>query len=148
MGTPGAPSGVRSADRVEQALHVLAACHEPDVAGARSRLASRAGSAVRLRRRRVRPRVWVTLAAATVAIVGVGALWAVGRPSESPAAQTDPPLAPSVEPPTTTFVDAPSAGIAGVDARVVVTPVSAQVAWLTEGRVRVVSGVGDVDAEQ
>ena len=215
-------------DRVEQALHVLAECHEPDVAAARSRLASRAGSAVRLSRRRVRPRVWVTLAAATVAIVGVGALWAVGRPSEPPAAQTDPPLAPSVEPPTTssvelptttaaapptvptpqrlavldpqpgaspirsdpvldwihgttstaprrwfvrrsadgtpaggisitestamewstTFVDAPSAGIAGVDARVVVTPLSAQVAWLTERGMRVVSGIGDVDAEE
>jgi len=199
-------------DRVEHALHVLAECHEPDVAAARTRLASRSGSAIRPRRLRLRPRVWVTLAAATVAVVGVGALWAVGRPSESPAAQSDPPVtsgtaAPEVpaperlavlDPPpgvapirsdpvldwihgtrstaprrwfirrspdgapsggisvtesvatewATTFVDAPSAGIAGVDARIVVTPASAQVAWLSEGGMRVVAGVGDVDAEE
>ena len=30
-------------DRVEHALHVLAECHEPDVAAARTRLASRSG---------------------------------------------------------------------------------------------------------
>ena len=89
-------------DRIERAMYVLADCHEPDVAAARSRLASRAGSAVPPRRRRVRPEVWVTLAAASVAVVGVGALWAIGRPSdappESPAAQTDPPVAPSLAP--------------------------------------------------
>ena len=89
-------------DRVERAMYVLADCHEPDVAAARSRLASRAGSVVPRRRRRVRPEVWVTLAAASVAVVGVGALWAVGRPPdappESPAAQTDPPIAPALAP--------------------------------------------------
>ncbi len=202
-------------ERIERAMYVLADCHEPDVAAARSRLASRAGSAVPPRRRRVRPEVWVTLAAASVAVVGVGALWAIGRPSdappESPAAQTDPPVAPSLAPviPTPdrlavldpqpgdapirsdpvldwvhgtrstaaqrwfvrrssdgapsggisisdstaldwemTFVDAPSAGIPGVDARVVVTSEAAQVAWLTEYGMRVVTGAGDVSAEE
>ena len=48
----------------------------------------------------------------------------------------------------TTFHDAPSAGIAGVDARVVVTPTNTQVGWLTDDGVRVVAGLGDVDVDE
>jgi hypothetical protein len=48
----------------------------------------------------------------------------------------------------TTFVDAAAAGIPGVDARVVVTSEGAQVAWLSEHGMRVVTGAGDVSAEE
>ena len=81
-------------DRVERALHVLAERIEPDVAAARERLASRAGSTARPTRRVLRPQFWVTVAAATVAVVGVGSLWAIGTRPQPPAAQTDPALAP------------------------------------------------------
>ena len=47
-----------------------------------------------------------------------------------------------------TFRDAPTAGIAGVDARVVVTPVGTEVGWRSEDGVRVVAGVGDVDVDE
>ena len=47
-----------------------------------------------------------------------------------------------------TFHDAPSAGIAGVDARIVVDGTTAQVAWLTGQGVRVIAGVGDVDVNE
>ncbi len=48
----------------------------------------------------------------------------------------------------TTFDDAPSAGLAGVDARVVSTPTNTQVAWLIDDGVRVVTGLGDVDVDE
>ena len=71
-------------DRVECALHLLAERFEPDVETALARLGSRAGSTAPPARRLLRPQVWVTVAAATVAVVGVGSLWAVGTRSPRP----------------------------------------------------------------
>jgi hypothetical protein len=98
-------------DRVERALRALAGGVQPDVAAARRRLGERAGSTSPRKSRGPRPRVWVTLAAATVAVVGVGSLWAVGTRPQRPAAGTQPaasqptPTAPAstapVEPTTT-----------------------------------------------
>ena len=79
-------------DRVERALHVLVERIEPDVATARALLGSRAGSTAPPARRLLRPQLWVTLAAATVAVVGVGALWAVSTRPEQPSGQTNPAL--------------------------------------------------------
>jgi hypothetical protein len=91
-------------DRVERALHVLAEGIEPDLAAARQRFGAPSGSAVRRERRVLRPRRWVTLAATTVVVVGVGSLWAVGNRTEQPTDGTDPaasPPGPTARPPTT-----------------------------------------------
>jgi hypothetical protein len=210
-------------DRVERALHLLAESIEPDVAAARQRLGSPANWSVRRARRVPRPLPWVTLAAATVVVVGVGSLWALGTRSEQPTDGADPaasPPDPSTQPvPTTTvemeppmipspdrlavldpqpgvapirsdpvldwvhgttsaapqrwfvlrsadgvlsggvavrdtiasewsrvFGDAPSAEIAGVDARLLIDRPVTQVGWLTGDGARIVAGVGDVDA--
>ena len=218
-------------DRVERALHVLAESIEPDVAGARSRLGAPASSAVHRRHRGLRPRSWVTLAAATVVVVGVGSLWAVGTRPDRPVEETDPgasPPGPSVSPSTTVgtappttiaieppavatpesvavleprpgvapirsdpvldwvhgttssaprrwfirrsrdglpsggisvsdtvetewsriFAGAPSAAIEGIDARLVVARPTTQVGWLTADGARIVTGIGDVDADE
>jgi hypothetical protein len=217
-------------DRVERALRVVASGVQPEVAAARRRLGERAGAAAPRNTRRLRPGVWVTLAAASVAVVGVGSLWAVGTRSQRPAAGTQPeasppaPTAPvttaAAEPTTTigapqpkvptpdrlavldpqpgvapirsdpvldwvhstaaaaptrwfvrraadgtptggvavsdsppvewdrTFNHAPSAGIAGVDARIVNDRRGAEVGWPVVEGVRIVAGVGDVDRDQ
>ncbi len=223
-------------DRVERALQVLAEWVEPDVVAARGRLEARAGSTAAPRRRVLRPRVWVALAAAAMLVVAVGSLRSGGtRPervdstASGPEASvqttiagdsSNPSSSSSVEAPSTigtaspaiptpdrlavldpqpgvapirsdpildwvhgtatsgprrwflrrsadgipsggvavsepvvtewyrTFHDAPSAGIAGVDARIVVDGTTAQVAWLTGQGVRVIAGVGDVDVNE
>ena len=217
-------------DRVERALLALANGVQPDVAAARRRLGDRAGSTAPRKSRGPRPRVWATIAAATVAVVGVGSLWAVGTRPQRPAAGTQPatslpaPTAPvstaPAEPTTTTaatrpevptperlavlepqpgvapirsdpvldwvhgtttsaprrwfirraadgapsggvtvsdspamdwdrtFSSAPLAGIAGIDARIVVDPGGPEVAWPVGDGVRIVAGVGDVDRDE
>jgi hypothetical protein len=47
-----------------------------------------------------------------------------------------------------TFNHSPSAGIAGIDARIVNDRRGAEVGWLVEGGVRVVAGVGDVGRDE
>ena len=226
-------------DRVERALHVLAERIEPDVAAARARLGSRAGSTAPPARRVLRPQLLGDARRGDggarrcrLAVGGRHASGAAGRADGPGLARpirptisadtvpSTPSSSSSVEPPTTvvdtaprhpdtratrrarpparrgpdpfrprprlgardddvgpasvvhpsirrwhsdrrcvreriggdgvghTFDDAPSAGIAGVDARIVVTPAGAEVGWLSEDGVRVVAGVGDVDVDE
>ena len=81
-------------DRVERALHALAEHIEPDVVSARARLAGRDVFTAPLPHCVPRPRAWVTMAAASVAVIGVGAVIAVGTTRQPPAAQTEPTLVP------------------------------------------------------
>ena len=67
-------------DRVERALYVLAELLRTGRRGGTitARVASRFGRPADVAAG-YGPEVWVTLAAASVAVVGVGALWAVGH---------------------------------------------------------------------
>ena len=103
-------------DRVERALHTLAGGVQPDVAAARRRLGERAGSITPPKSRRLRPSVWVTLAAAAVAVVGVASLWAVGTRSKRPVepATTIAPAQPRVPTPERLAVLDPQPGVAPI----------------------------------